>query len=343
MLNPISNSAWLHQNPHDAKSDNKAFDKLNLDSLLQAKQKADLMASAKPNPQDWANTSDSARLSTSAMQHMEQAYQYSETMSLQLTTREGDQVTVDFRQLYAQYQSYKLEQQAEQGPEGVRYFESRETMEVTAFEERFAFSVQGELNEDELKAVFEVFEQVDGLANEFYNGDLEVAMQKAMELEMDSGQLQSLNLNLTQSTVVASRYQQSAMAQYEAMQREASPQSASETEASENAKIADLPPYLQKWQQAVERLDEQFEDAQNFLDQLMAQVSEQRFPQPNGSQEPSGWLERIRDFHNQLSELMGIEKPGSKTVLEPSQPTLETPEENEQLTEKISEKTAETA
>ncbi|MDX1347762.1 MAG: hypothetical protein R3189_05885 [Thiomicrorhabdus chilensis] len=342
MLNPISNSAWLHQNSNDVKSDNTASDKLNLGSLLQAKQKADLMASAKLNPQDLANKSDSARLSTSAMQHMEQAYQYSETMSLQLTTREGDQVSVDFRQLYAQYQSFKSEQQAEQGPEGVRYFESRETMEVTAFEERFAFSVQGELNEDELKAVFEVFEQVDGLANEFYNGDLEVAMQKAMELDMDSSQLQSLQLNMTQSTVVASRYQQSAMAQYEAMQREASLQPASEGEASENAKISDLPPYLQKWQQAVDRLDEQFEEAQNFLDQLMAKVSEQRFPQQDESQESSGWLERIRDFHQQLSQLMAAEKPGAKEALEPSKQALEMSGNNEKLTEKISEKTAET-
>ncbi|WP_051347123.1 hypothetical protein [Thiomicrorhabdus chilensis] len=337
MLNPISNSTWLNQNPHDAKSDNTASDKLNLGSLLQAKQKADLMASAKPNPQDLANKSDSTRLSTSAMQHMEQAYQYSETMSLQLTTREGDQVTVDFRQLYAQYQSYKLEQQAEQGPEGVRYFESRESMEVTAFEERFAFSVQGELNEDELKAVFEVFEQVDGLANEFYNGDLELALQKAMELEMDSGQLQSLQLNLTQTTVVATRYQESAMAQYEAMQQDA------DVDDAQGGKIADLPPYLQKWQQAVERLDEQFENAQEFLDQLMAKVSEQRFPQQDESQEFTGWLERIRDFHQQLSELMGAEKPGAKEALEPSQQSLEMPGNNEKLTEKISEKTAVTA
>lgn len=338
MLNPISNPAWLHHTPGDAKSE-KPSDRLNLGQLLQDKQKADLMASSKPTSQDSVNTSDSARVSASRLQQMERAYQYSETMSLQLKTREGDEVTVDFRQLYAQYQSYKQEQQAEQGPQGVRYFESREAMEVTAFEERFAFSVKGELNEDELKAVFDVFEQVDGLANEFYNGDLELALQKAVELEMDSGQLQSLQLNLTQTTVVATRYQASAMAQYEAMQREANPQKDTAADDSQSGKIADLPPYLQKWQQAVERLDEQFENAQDFLDQLMAKVSEQRFPQ---QEESPGWLERFRDFHNQLSEWMKPEQVSSEETSVSPQQVIDLSENNAELTEKTSEKSLDT-
>ena len=82
---------------------------------------------------------------------------YSHTMTLSLETKQGDSVQVDFRQLFAQYQSYQQQQSSESGPQGARLFESREAMEATAFEERFGFAVQGTLNEEETQAIFKVF------------------------------------------------------------------------------------------------------------------------------------------------------------------------------------------
>jgi len=319
-VNPAMNRLW-EATSKDA-SNNKKDD---LSTLLQAKQAADMQAqsAAKNSQQDGVSTSEQGRVMASRSQAFERAYQYSETMSLQLTTQEGDKVTLDFRQMYAEYQSYKEQQQGEQGPQGVRYFESREAMEMTAFEERFAFSVEGDLNEDELAAVFDVFEQVDSLATTFYEGDMEAALQKAMDLNIDYGQLQNMSLNLTQSTTEVTRYTQEAMAQYQQVQNDLE-----EAVPKAEADVADLPPYLQQWQATIERLDEQFQQAREMMDRLMASVMDDRFPQSqtveqptqsvaqsgvqaseNPSEQPSltestaqpgGWLERVKTFHDTL-------------------------------------------
>lgn len=239
---------------------------------------------------------DSTQINAAMIRQSEQAYGYSQTMNLQLTTQEGDKVSVDFRQLYAQYQSYKEAAAGQQEPSGVRYFESREAMEVTAFEERFAFSVEGDLNEDELKAVFDVFEKVDKLANQFYDGNIENALQEAMKLELDFGQLQGMQLNMTQTQVMMSRQQQAAAAEYD--------------QTPEKATVAQLPEYLQEWQSAIESFDQWFEDAQGAWDDLMAGVTAQRFPEQDSAK---GWLGRVQEFHSQLSN-MATTQPVSESA-----------------------------
>ena len=300
-VNPAMSRLWdtTNTSANDKKSD--------LSALLQAKQQADMQAAApKSSSKDGVETSEQGRVMASRMQQVEHAYQYSETMSLQLTTQEGDEVTLDFRQMYAEYQSYKEQQQGEVGPQGVRYFESREAMEMTAFEEQFAFSVEGDLNEAELAAVFDVFEQVDALANEFFEGDLEVALQKAMDLNIDYGQLQNMSLNLTQSTTEVTRYKQEAMAQYQQVQNDI--EEAAQATQEGDANVADLPPYLQQWQSAIARLDEQFQEAQAMMDKLMSGVMEDRFPQSSESEERGGWFERVQAFHQQLADMAKANK-----------------------------------
>lgn len=339
MLNSITPNALLNRLFDDGKTDGKKANSSDLGDLIQAKQKADSMQLKDPRFQDSVTTSDQARMTAARMQQVEQAYQYSETMSLQLTTREGDTVSVDFRQLYAEYRSARVEQQAQQGPQGVRYFESRELMEMTAFEESLAFSVDGDLNEDELQAVFKVFEQVDSLANDFYDGNLDVALQKAMELNIDSEQLQGMQLDLTRTTTVSASYKQAAMAQYEALQDQAQAISdESQTPDSYGVSVSDLPPYLQKWQDTVDSLNQQFQDAQDFVDQLMAKVSEQRFPIQEGQ---PGWLERLRDFHSKLAEL-SAQNQDLKASQEKVKPqVVDLPENSEKPSGKVEESTEE--
>lgn len=241
---------------------------------------------------------DHASMSAASMQRYQASYQYSNTMSMQLTTREGDQVTVDFRQLYAQYQEFNRQQVSEEGPQGVRYFESREAMEMTAFEERFGISVQGDLNEEELGAIFDVFEQVDQLANNFYNGDIEKAFEQAMELQVDFGQIQSFSLDMTRTEMRSVSYQEGAVAQYQQVQN---PENNLENKADQLG-IKDLPPYLQAWQSAIERLDEQFAEAQKMFDEMMADTLVQRFPEQDSRE---GWFERVKNLHQEMAGLLG--------------------------------------
>lgn len=235
-------------------------------------------------------------LRAGSIMQSEQAFSYSESMSLQLTTREGDKVSIDFRQLYAAYQSYKEMNYAEQNgeaPQGYAVYQSKEAMQMAAFEERFAMSIEGDLNEGELGAIFNVFEQVDQIANQFFGGNIEQALQSAIEMDVDFGQLQNVSLNLTQTSTVVSRQQQAAMAEYGANNATA------EQPDNEVGAVDQLPEYYQKWQAALDALDQWFEDSQTIWDELTAKVTAQRFPEQDST---NGWLERVKAFHQQFAD-----------------------------------------
>ncbi len=320
MSNTISQNpllAKLMVNP-DAKSDPSQSGKGGVADLVRAQQALQNTQNSAPSTtdKDQFMQSSQALMAAARMQSVERSYQYSETMSMQLTTKEGDTVSVDFKQLYAQYQSYTQQQSAESSPSGVRYFESKEALEVTAFEEQFGFSVNGDLNEDELNAIFDVFEQVDKLANNFFDGNIEKALSQAMELEIDYGQLQSFQLNLTQTQVTASRYQQAAVSEYENVQDKTAPDHGEEYGVT----MSDLPEYLQQWQSVIEKLDEQFENSQLVLDEILSSVVSQRFPESFPElDERLGWFERVQAFHQRLAGYAEQSKEDELVSVEPDE------------------------
>ena len=235
--------------------------------------------------------------SLSSSKSLTTAIGYSETLSISMTTKEGDEVTVDFKQLYAQYKSYKEAQSASKGEEGsVKFFASTEEMEASQFEEQFAFSVNGELNEQELKAVYDVFAQVDKLANKFFDGNIESALAQAKSLNIDFNQLQSLSFKVTQTAVAAQQAKSSAYADIQG-------------QGVETAHLQEIPAYLQRWQQALARLEAVFQDAQKSFDELMSGALEQRFPEQDTQQ---GWFERVSSFHE---DLLNFAKAQSEAVL----------------------------
>lgn len=299
-----------------ANGQSEAKSAVNMVDLLKSKQKAAAVTPVS-TPIDKGQQSngkrlDQATMSAASVQRYQAAYQYSNTMSMQLKTREGDEVTVDFRQMYAQYQEFNRQQMMEEGPQGVRYFESREAMESTAFEERFGISVKGDLNEQELAAIFDVFEQVDQLANTFFNGDFEKAFAQALELKVDYGQIASFSLNLTQTETRAVSYQQGAVAQYQQVQNP--------EQLEPGLGLKDLPPYLQSWQSVIEKLDEQFLQAQTIFEEMMAGVLAQRFPEQDDQQ---GWLGRMKNIHQEMAGLLDLnaakveEAQPSETLVNP--------------------------
>lgn len=242
-----------------------------------------------------------------------QHYQYSETMTLNLTTQEGDKVSIDYRQLYAHYQSRSEFDSVQTSPEGVRFFSSTEELESTQFEEHIGFSVQGHLNEQELQAIYDVFAKVDDLANHFYSGDIEKAFEKAMELDVDMSQIGSLSVNMTQTEFKAVQYQQAAMAEYARTQRESA---AEEVEHDEHlAQVSELPDYLQKWQVAIERLDVFFEQAEKVVTELTAGFTAQKFPEQDSQH---GWFERVNALHEKLAEQVN-QTPETKEPVKPTE------------------------
>jgi hypothetical protein len=72
-----------------------------------------------------------------------------------------------------------------------------------------SLEVSGEIDEDELKSIKELVDQVSGVANEFYNGDIVTSFQKALDIGYDEKELASFSLQLTkgQSTSVVKAYE----------------------------------------------------------------------------------------------------------------------------------------
>lgn len=291
MSNAITNNPFLNTLFDTKELNQQPKTGFDVAELAKAKNQADQMAKQASSTESHNQVANSSVMATMA----EQSYHYSETMSLQLTTKEGDTVSVDFKQLYSQYQSYMQMQSSQAGPQGVKQFDSKQALESTQFVEQFGFSVEGDLNENELNAIFDVFEQVDSLANQFFDGNIEKALQQAIELDINFEHLDTFSLNLTQTQSMTTRYQQAAVAEYADVQQQSEPSA-----DSYGVNMNDLPPYLQNWQTALDRLDEQFTNAQEFLNNMVGNVVADRFPEQ--ATRPD-WLDRIQAFHQQLMDM----------------------------------------
>ncbi|WP_319380953.1 hypothetical protein [Thiomicrorhabdus sp.] len=252
--------------------------------------------------QTFSGGDDSVQISASGKRRAEQAYAYSNSMSLQLTTRDGDKVSVDFRQLYAYFHAEAESQQFQAGPQGVQYFSERSELESSAFSEAFGFSVEGELDEEELAAIQGVFEQVNALSEDFFDGNLDEALQHAMAFDIDFGQLQSLDLQLSHAEVRTGLYEETSRLNSPVERGEVDPA----VDSAPKSTMQALPDYLQKWHNVMQQLSSLFSGEQDFVNQLEAQVLSLRDPQQRSEAE---WQQRVEAFHQTLQSWAEIESP----------------------------------
>lgn len=127
--------------------------------------------------------------------------------SISLKTAEGDAVQISFASLQAYQEKlnqYEIEQQNESGD----HFTVKQSEYNQAFfqSESFSFSVDGDLNEDELVAIGDLVNDVSKLATKFYDGNVQAAYQQAQKLGFDEQQISDFSLNLSQQTQVAQSY-----------------------------------------------------------------------------------------------------------------------------------------
>ena len=106
----------------------------------------------------------------------------SQSLSLQVVTRDGDKVTVNFRQ--------------KEG--GISLTTPGMSLTASAFSSRFDMKVEGNLDEGELNALQTLFDDVGKLSETFYGGDLGAALEEAMQLGFDGNELASMSLELRQ-------------------------------------------------------------------------------------------------------------------------------------------------
>ena len=136
------------------------------------------------------------------------SYQYASasSFSFQLTTAEGDKVTISASS------SQAFSSQYVQGVAGSNEsYTLAETMSASYSSTReSSWSIQGDLNDDEMQAIEDLLGQINKLAGEFFNLNLDEAFNQALALGYDQEHITAFSLNLTQVEVqrVSTAYQQ---------------------------------------------------------------------------------------------------------------------------------------
>ena len=142
--------------------------------------------------------------------------QYAQLQSggLKITTKDGDEVEISFGQS-RQYQYSASERitssansngdaNAPATPESDVV--ARRSLNVQLSEYRgISFSVQGELDDDELGAISDLVKQITDVSKSFFKGDLDTALDKALDLGYDEKELAGFALKLNSREVVSEK------------------------------------------------------------------------------------------------------------------------------------------
>ena len=133
-------------------------------------------------------------------------YSTSQVTSLVIDTVDGDRITIDISKQASISQVGLL---AQSGDTQVQGFSSSRNASVT-----FSFNVQGELNEDEQKAVESLLKRIDKVSDSFFDGNVQKAFASASSLDFNGEQLAgfALDMRSTESYRAVAAYQQTATA-----------------------------------------------------------------------------------------------------------------------------------
>jgi hypothetical protein len=120
-----------------------------------------------------------------------QRYDQAESMSLEVKTQDGDTVTINFSNQSRTEQSMGYETDGSSSSSVFNVSRSEES--------NYRFSVEGDLDEDEIDALQNLIKDVNEIAGEFFDGDVQKAFDMASEFQMDKTELSSMNLQLAQT------------------------------------------------------------------------------------------------------------------------------------------------
>ncbi len=129
-----------------------------------------------------------------AISHAER-FSSAQAFSMEIMTRDGDRITIDFS--HQQSQTQILEAVSSNG-----YQIEAAGIEITAGSQ-FSYSVTGNLSVKERQAIQALVNEIGLIADDFFNGNIQNALQQAAEIDMDKSQLMDLNVNMRQSLTYA--------------------------------------------------------------------------------------------------------------------------------------------
>ncbi|MBR9791384.1 MAG: DUF4367 domain-containing protein [Gammaproteobacteria bacterium] len=141
-------------------------------------------------------------------------YAQSQSGGLKITTKDGDEVEINFGQS-RQYQYSASERitssassNADTNTPAAQQSDvtAQRSLNVQFSEYRgISFSVKGELDEDELGAISDLVKQITDVSKSFFKGDLDTALDKALDLGYDEKELAGFALKLNSREVVSEK------------------------------------------------------------------------------------------------------------------------------------------
>lgn len=193
-----------------------------------------------------SNTVGSARQSYS----LSERFSRDDSFSINLTTRDGDKVEITFNSETSYKSDYNL--RSGHGREHQRYSIEKEQSS------EFGFTVEGDLDVEEIDAIAALVQDLSSLAANFFNGDLQTAMQQAGELSFDTGQLAELDVSMEQSM------------EYRAIEKYREIQSMGDkiNHRSERA----VEPFMEQLQNQLSRAEQHIQYATEFTFSLFAEL-----------------------------------------------------------------------
>ncbi|MDF1615567.1 hypothetical protein [Desulfurivibrio dismutans] len=218
---------------------------------------------------------------------------FSRQAAISLTTAEGDVVTIRSSQQQGHALAYG--QQVQAGGHA-------QSLTMAGLDQQaFAISVQGDLNEEELRDIERLLGDLTSIAGDFFNGDYEQAMAGALVLG-DMGSIAKLQATFIQTSMIS---QQAAYRE----RGPALPAHAGWSQQPEQLPAADLFDYGQvlqaRWQQLQEWLDERATEAAEARQQVEKAGSGRSFDNPPPSQQMLEQIQATMSQHPRLSPLAG--------------------------------------
>jgi len=140
-----------------------------------------------PDEEDSAKQDESAVAIKEASS--EHAFSRNESTKVAITTNDGDKILIElFKNQNAQSQQYYT-----QDENGSSFNQSRSISASAGI----SYEVQGELDEDEQKAIDDLLKDVAKVSDHFFSGNTQQAFKKAMDMSFDSEELTRISLDMS--------------------------------------------------------------------------------------------------------------------------------------------------
>lgn len=209
----------------------------------------------------------------------QQSYQREDYSQIQMTTQEGDVVSMNLYSLQASAQGASMSSD-ENGTTFARYESSSQSF-------AFDFTVEGDLNEDERAAIQEMMQSVGQVSDLFYDGDVAGALQKGFDMGFDASQLASFSMSLSTTQTMRSSQAVSAYGQGAAGMR------------SIQEPLAN---YRQALEETAEKASQIFSDFRDVVDSVMTDIMTMREEQAQRMDDMQQMFDYQRSMLDRISQ-----------------------------------------